>query len=544
MQTRPKKATRTSVPTKLVLVLPFTNEDVTNILENARRWHAPGPPCSEGIHKRVDLWLLFNKLPRDLPAEMIACNQHPAFRGVQHCFGQMKVAFANLTRIEDEYPAGPSNMFFRMFFDANMQQRSSEYRTMFWMEGDVFPLKPYWIDKLYAESLVGDFWMKGSIYFGHAFDDSVMSPETWNWVGHINGNALYRLHEPQFTTFLRAVSYQEPPNHFWKPFDVSIWKVLHDFPYSWHIHQRIIKYFVYNDFIQHWGFTVNAADIDRARHAPNTFLLHGKNTSAGIVKYKRKFDKINAAKVDWDGSIDTSDGVCICMCATMDRAPDLVRSIESVRNFMPKVSQIVVSVPDKDAVKIKDVLDSSVGASNALPVKFRRDPNVRRGDDNFERDYKLLTSDESCEDSAYVMYMPDMSIFTRKMYRKDVFFMGRPLFPYRFHTPAKLPRASPRRQYIIPYTNPPLIPRKALVALRKYVDAEFGASLHEFLKSRPDLRSDTAPFDDHPSALQLLGRFIWNNMHNSVWWVQMGAQDTDASSSYMTPIVPPFAKKL
>jgi hypothetical protein len=135
------------------------------------------------------------------------------------------------------------------------------YSHAFWLEHDTRPVRPGWADALLADTAPGGggpaFWMKGSQYVGGAsFDGTVLQPDSWGWVGHINGaqrggwagrervsrpraavmlllthshclqcadarvcalagNALYALHEPDFATFLALVVEREPPSHFW-----------------------------------------------------------------------------------------------------------------------------------------------------------------------------------------------------------------------------------------------------------------------------------------------------------------------------------------
>ena len=47
-------------------------------------------------------------------------------------------------------------------------------------------------------------------------DSAAAVSYNWNWVGHLNGNALYDLRDHAFRDFLRLVVQYEPPSHFWK----------------------------------------------------------------------------------------------------------------------------------------------------------------------------------------------------------------------------------------------------------------------------------------------------------------------------------------
>jgi hypothetical protein len=197
------------------------------------------------------------------------------------CFRAISLMSASLTPEEDDYPAGSNTMFFKSFLDPRIQRHLHGSTHLFWMEHDVTPIRPGWVDALLHETTKRPFWMKGSPYRGDGLDATATDPKHWNWVGHINGNALYNLRDPAFLAFLRLVVQYEPPAHFWKPFDMSIWRVLHAFPYTWPLHQQHRSKFIYADFIHHWGFNVTPADYAYARARPGVFLLHGANSSAG-----------------------------------------------------------------------------------------------------------------------------------------------------------------------------------------------------------------------------------------------------------------------
>ena len=120
---------------------------------------------------------------------------------VSSCFAKVFTLCANLTAEENRYKGiraayGPNAMFeglFRSIWGA--------YGYMFLMEADTSPIKPLWLDRLLWESVLapGPFWVKGSAChgcvpdepFGRTFGDR-----------HINGNALYNLHDTAFRDFI------------------------------------------------------------------------------------------------------------------------------------------------------------------------------------------------------------------------------------------------------------------------------------------------------------------------------------------------------
>lgn len=68
-----------------------------------------------------------------------------------------------------------------------------------------------WADALYIEATLPtahhggppDYWMKGSVYRGRGFDAAALYTSNWNWIDHLNGNAFYRLNDPEFEDFVR-----------------------------------------------------------------------------------------------------------------------------------------------------------------------------------------------------------------------------------------------------------------------------------------------------------------------------------------------------
>ena len=160
------------------------------------------------------------------------------------------------------------------------------------MEWDVKPVRPFWLDKVYDLTLHDDFWMKGGRYRGRAFDEVIKDSSSWGWVGHLNGNSLYKLHDPSFIAFLQLTMEREPPSHFWKPFDIAMWRTLCDFPYSWHFYQTFGDKFQTTTAMQHLGFTGTDEEFDAViQHQPNVFLIHGDRNSAGLSKYLAKFSQ-------------------------------------------------------------------------------------------------------------------------------------------------------------------------------------------------------------------------------------------------------------
>jgi hypothetical protein len=540
---------------KLLLVLPITNRDIPDMRANLNLWASHGPVCTSNSRGNVDLWILHNKGPADLPRGTPDLTLMPELQPHAHCFGEIKSMFANLTGIEDSYPAGPSNMFFKILLHPPLQNLACEYNTMFWMEEDVMPVKQLWIDKLFAESLDGDFWMKGSMYRGKGLDSSVLQSQNWDWIGHINGNALYRLNDPEFTQFLRVVVNAEPPNHYWKPFDVSIWKVLHDFPYNWRIHQHVIRRFVYSDFIQHWGFSSSEEDVAVSNESRRTILRHGKQTSAGIVKWNDKFGKRTLDNINWDGSIDKTDNVSVVIVSGDSiRKTDL--ALESALMYVAGASQIVVIVSMAHR-----------NAAEELMRKYGKPPHVQivvipgiRPGNALHHAYAHLIAYAYCK-GEFILHLETDAVFTRKLYRKDLMFMGRPIVHYgpaenHRNLQRRFASETPKLATLSPFdfsgARTLIVPRAVFVDLRSHIMRVFNMSIATFLSKRPDIRSSIGrrPADnDDPTELRLvsnvafniIGAFLWNSNRTTVWWRPTG--ELENQLSYLLPIVPSFVCK-
>jgi hypothetical protein len=541
---------------KLILVLPFTGHESEVLVRNVESWSGNMAACSPGLKSHVDLGLFFHATPSQLPSTIVVLTQRLRTTALKECFGQVHTLFANLTPEEDIYPAGPSAMFFRIFNDLNIKKMLRPYRVMYWMELDTFPVKPLWIDKLYAESLIGDFWMKGSIYFGPAFDESVKAAANWDWVGHINGNALYRLHEHEFDAFLKLVEDVEPPAHFWKPFDISIWKVLHTFPYYWRIHQRVVRHFAYSDFVQHWGFTITPDDVEQARIADSVYLVHGKNSSAGTIIYKQKFKDgvpMTHEPVNFDGSIDTRDDVCVMLRSWRDDLPYVVTAIKSIRLNMMNARHIVLVIPDTDHPLFQEQQQMKRIHQD---VKLIAEPKLMPND-HIQQKYSKMMADTYCP-CSYIFHLDSDVVFMRRIYRKDLFFMGKPLLEYDRYS--NLPETTLRWklgtsnavgrpvEHEYSRSNNHMYPRSMYPAARRHLERRFGKPFPDFMATRIGKFNETHCFNcDNAdpkivglafSDFNYMGAFLWFYMHESMVWQPLDPEES--KHVYMRPIIPPF----
>lgn len=87
----------------------------------------------------------------------------------------------------------------------------------------------------------------------------------------------------------------EPPNDYWKPFDISFARVINTNPYGWIIRQYASKKFVSTDFIVHFGFGAGAKELEGLE---GTVFVHGKEGSGAFVAFNRDLWG-NAADLGW-----------------------------------------------------------------------------------------------------------------------------------------------------------------------------------------------------------------------------------------------------
>jgi hypothetical protein len=121
-------------------------------------------------------------------------------------------------------------MFAKLIESDELKPFRSQFKYVYWAESDVEPIRPRWADSLYIEATLPsshtgaapDYWMKASIYRGRGFDAAALYSSNWNWIDHLNGNAFYRLNDPEFESFVKITMEYEPFNDYWKPFDIAM----------------------------------------------------------------------------------------------------------------------------------------------------------------------------------------------------------------------------------------------------------------------------------------------------------------------------------
>lgn len=348
LATQPGYSTHATSPS-LALVVPFTAQRPELVVQALSLWLEAGSPCSRAERGRVDLYFLNNRGEDEIEQTSFLQNlsRLPFLQQHAHCFGRVGLLHARLSGLRDAYPAGPSFMFFDIFTAAHLQNFRASYSYMFWMEWDVTPIKPYWLDRLAASCQQGSqFWIKGSMLQGTHLDAAALAQQNWDWLPHINGNALYALNDERFVEFIKIVVDYEPPIHYWKPFDISMWRVMHAFPYTWPLYQRYGHFFQYTDVIKHYSFALTPDLKNAAEHGSNTYLVHGATNSAGKVQFEAKFKDIERLRsVEWIDALRAEHNVSVMLCSHAADAHFAELAVQSIIKFMPACLEIVVVVP-------------------------------------------------------------------------------------------------------------------------------------------------------------------------------------------------------
>ena len=292
------------------------------------------------------------------------------------------------------------------------------------MEWDVKPIRQYWVDKLFDLTLRDDFWVKGGRYRGRAFDEVIKDSTSWGWVGHLNGNSLYKLHDPHFLAFLQLTVEREPPSHFWKPFDIAMWRTLVDFPYSWHLYQTYGEQFQTTTAVQHLGFTgTDQQFADVIHHSPHVFLIHGDRGSAGLSKYLLKFkDGVPQTNLSiaWSDEVHPAMRLSIFLRASAVDFPFAALALQSAQRYVPGALEYVVVVPEEDAAAARQALPSNI-VLYAEPRQLQ--------DDVAQAKLTTLHAEQYCM-GDYIFHLGTDVVLHRPVLRRDLFMFDQPILPF------------------------------------------------------------------------------------------------------------------
>jgi hypothetical protein len=334
----------TRKPKKLALVLPFQMSQIDERIASIRRWSALNltPMCSQIYSKHVTAILWSNTLPVEHSSHHSRLNHNKEHvnnvvedssssesksesesdrlrltelvgeleRALRGCVGDVQLRTAALGDDEEamSYPANAGLQFAALLLspgerakalsraaavdkdykavDARWRERQQlavdEFDYFLWVEADVQPVRPLWLDGVY-ESVVEsqDFFVKGSAFHGRHLDSAATSaadPRN-KWLPHINGNALFST-APAFRDLLRStLTHQRVAQGF----DVAIWLEFHSWRRTvanWQRWQQYASHFVHSDFVYNHGASLTTSIVEHIHSTmPRTFLVHGSSPS-------------------------------------------------------------------------------------------------------------------------------------------------------------------------------------------------------------------------------------------------------------------------
>ncbi|PJF17655.1 hypothetical protein PSACC_02545 [Paramicrosporidium saccamoebae] len=263
------------------VVIPFTTGQVSRVFEQFDSWRSfqpcptvpPKGSLPEGyefymanpdVGRNITLTLALSGLDDPGVRKTLLDRFHSLPKATTQCFREVRVVFANLTGSEDSYLSGARNMVEAMM--RNDFYLDDPYYVLY-IEPDCRPLKRYWLAAMDAMTRppTADFWIKGSLYRGTS--RGVIENEVY--ARHLNGNAIYRVGDPEFLKF-----------HFDKVVPHPGYRSGYDTDrYQYFADRRdevlgVRHKFVYSDFIQNmWHYEYSRAQLLAA--SPYTFITHG-----------------------------------------------------------------------------------------------------------------------------------------------------------------------------------------------------------------------------------------------------------------------------
>ena len=287
------------------VVIPATVREVEDIKKGFRLWDQPkfAPVVGTLNQEKPKLIVCFpTEASAEIKRDLVNSFENTQF--AKRSFSSIEIRNANVAEEDNYYQrdytqavsgkgykAGPNEQFF-----GSMKALSDLPGFVFYMETDCFPLTQGWVNAL-CEPIKSDTesWVIGCCYRGI----DKISPR---YFLHINGNALYRVGDPAFQSFLKEV---------WQPllhekissenstlaYDCFLsYMFTASVPGSedpnWSLFQRFSSKFRFTDLIQNISAKKDLAeDPEKAlsqiyQTSPQTAFLHGRHFFDVIAKGK------------------------------------------------------------------------------------------------------------------------------------------------------------------------------------------------------------------------------------------------------------------
>jgi hypothetical protein len=413
----------------LAFVIPYMDADIDRLVEAMGAWSEVGHACSSLHGSKVGLYFYNNLVDKPGKRRMEPLIENitrasSLMTAVMGCFTVVQTVYADLKPEDDDYPEGPSVMFFNLMLQKRLRDDAlAGYTHVMWMEMDLRPVRPFWIDAIFdaATHENADFWVRGSYYYGKGLD-SAIKPHNHDWVGHINGNALYALRDPEFHMFLLLAREREPPTDYWRAFDITMWRVLHDFSYSWRVYQT------YRHKFQHAAFVRSVECVtstDRHLLIGDSYLAHESVPHEKKGHYLRKFSEESGLpltqKTLYGDEIRPHLQLSVFLpMPGRENFESASLVLILAQKYIPHALEYVVVVSE----------DEGDDANAAFP-HFVKIHTVSRNihANNLQQSFMSLRADEFCR-GRHILHLDVDVAISRTVYYKDLFLLEKPILEY------------------------------------------------------------------------------------------------------------------
>lgn len=271
----------------LAVVVPLIASQTDRLHTSMGIWASPsGRPCSNAIPQahRPHLLFYFDR-PLDEPSVSKASQKIMRFtqdneslrHALHSCFANVSISSAGLTAAESRNSyrfdvlrnlastRGSNNQFWASF------QVHSQFRHMFYMEPDSWPLRPDWLSRIDQLSRDPSIWMRGTMMRYQPRMVVALEPFRSAYTRHLNGNALYDLHDPCFARYrdLTRQSYGDAA------FDVAManFRMRRS---QYRLEHALAHRFVATEVIADLGVERFTSISELREKLPGTFIAHAK----------------------------------------------------------------------------------------------------------------------------------------------------------------------------------------------------------------------------------------------------------------------------
>ena len=509
---------------RVAVVIPFIDADTARIEEALGKWERIA--CAASSDGAYGLFF-YNSGVFSVHSSRMETHAHKS--SFARCFGEIRTLYAALRPEDDGYPEGPSLMFFKMFALTAL----APYSHALWMEWDTLPVRVGWLDALVTEAgREPRSWMVGSRYTGTAFDASVMQPSSHVWVGHLNGNALYTLHNAEFARFRELVLEREPPGHFWRPFDIAIWQTMHALPYTWRLYQVHGDRLRAAPFLANVGFTTTPDAVAAALADPRVVLIHGHPDSAGRSGYQRKFKgglPVSNATVYWGDVLTPTSRLSVMMRACAEDMAFAAVAMEAAGRAVPHALEFVAVVPSADVAVARRAMPAWVIIkSDELPPD----------DSHVAQRFTTLSADNYTR-GDFVLHIDSDVILTRRLLNRDLWFQSKPMVYYESCANVKVRNKltiscrtgishaiGANVMYEFSSSVDHVYSRSIYAEVRAHVEKVHGKPLIDFLRRQLKslLNATQQPQESILNAYDVIGAYLYHMKPETISWMCLGGE--------------------